>query len=55
MTSSYSTSLYCLLQAVVDLTRVVFVAELVGCINGLLGVGVVVKVLAVLQLSPVIS
>jgi len=54
MTSSYSTSLYCLLQAVVDLTRVVFLDELVGLICGLLSVDVVVKVLALLKLSLVI-
>jgi len=54
MTSSYSNSLYSLLQAVVDLTRVVFLNELVGLIYGLLSVDVVVNVLALLKLSLVI-
>jgi hypothetical protein len=54
MTSSYSNSLYYLLQAVVDLTRVVFLTELVGLIVGLLTVDVVVQVLAVVKLTLVI-
>jgi len=51
LTSSYSKAIYCLLQAVVDLTKICFKAELAACIQVLLKVDVVVKVVAVLKLS----
>lgn len=55
MTSSYSNSLSALLVAVVDLTKVCFGAKIGVCIEALLKVDVVVKVLAFLKLSIVIA
>ena len=55
MTSSYSNSISALLVAVVDLTKVCFEAKIGLCIEALLKVDVVVKVLAFLKLSIVIA
>lgn len=55
MTSPYSNSLSALLVAVVDLTKVCFGAKIGVCIEALLKVDVVVKVLAFLKLSIVIA
>jgi len=54
VTSSYSKALFCLLEAVVLLTKVVFGVKLAVCIQALLNLDVVVKVLAVVKLSLVL-
>ena len=51
MTSSYSKAVFCLLQAVVNLTRVIFEAQLILCIQAILKVSVIADLIVFLGVS----